>query len=411
MSVCINMLKIGEADLMKILVLSWEFPPRLVGGIARHVAELYPEMVKLGHEVHLITVEFGQAPLYEVVEGIHIHRVPVWHSQDFFHWICNMNESMGRHGGKLIQEEQPFDLIHAHDWLVGDAAIALKQTFKIPLVATIHATEFGRHNGLHCHTQHYVCNKEKQLAYNAWRVIVCTDYMRREVERVLESPWDKIDVVYNGIRPEKKHRHQEFDYWNFRRRFAADDEKIIYYVGRMTYEKGVSVLINAAPKVLWEMGGKAKFIFIGGGNTDHWKRQAWDLGIWDKCYFTGFMSDNDLDKFQTIADCAVFPSLYEPFGIVALESFAARVPVVVSNAGGLPEVVRHTKTGIVTYTNNPESLAWGMLEVLKNPRYACWLVDNAYQDLERHFNWAKLAQQTEAVYGRVLHERSQVVWL
>ncbi|HEY9814061.1 MAG TPA: glycosyltransferase family 4 protein, partial [Candidatus Sericytochromatia bacterium] len=141
---------------MKILVLSWEFPPRLVGGIARHVAELYPELIKLGHEVHLITVEFGQAPLYEVVEGIHIHRVPVWHSQDFFHWICNMNESMGRHGGKLIQEEQPFDLIHAHDWLVGDAAIALKHTFKIPLVATIHATEFGRNNGLHCNTQHYI---------------------------------------------------------------------------------------------------------------------------------------------------------------------------------------------------------------------------------------------------------------
>jgi glycosyltransferase involved in cell wall biosynthesis len=395
---------------MRILVLAWEFPPRIVGGIARHVCELYPEIVKLGHEVHLITVEFGEAPHYEVVEGIYVHRVSVAPGNDFFHWVANLNESMGHHGGKLIVEEGGFDLIHAHDWLVADAAIALKHNFKIPLVATIHATEYGRYNGIYTETQHYIAGKEKQLAYDAWRIIVCTDYMRREIERALHSPWDKIDVVYNGIRAEKKHTHPDFDRWSFRRKFAEDDEKIVYYVGRMAYEKGVAVLLNAAPKVLWEMHGKTKFVIIGGGNTDRLKQQAWNLGISNKCYFTGFMSDGDLDKFQTIADCAVFPSLYEPFGIVALESFAARVPVVVSDTGGLPEVVRHTKTGIVTYTNSSDSLAWGILEVLKNPAYAQWLIDNAYEDLERRFSWSKLARQTEAVYGRVLHERKQVVW-
>ena len=122
------------------------------------------------------------------------------------------------------------------------------------------------------------------------------------------------------------------------------------------------------------------------------------------------MSDEDLDKFQTIADCAVFPSLYEPFGIVVLESFAARVPVVVSNTGGLGEVVKHSKTGIVTYTNNFDSLAWGILEVLKNPEYAQYLVDNAYQDLDIHFNWQKLAKETEQVFERVVKERNQVIW-
>jgi glycosyltransferase involved in cell wall biosynthesis len=122
------------------------------------------------------------------------------------------------------------------------------------------------------------------------------------------------------------------------------------------------------------------------------------------------MSDDDLHKFQTIANCAVFPSLYEPFGIVALESFAARVPVVVSNTGGLPEVVQHTQTGIVTEANNSDSLAWGILEVLKNPGYRQWLVDNAYADLQWRFNWAKLAKQTERVYQQVVTERSQVEW-
>lgn len=396
---------------MKILVLTWEFPPRIVGGIARHVAELYPELVKLGDEIHVITVEFGTAPQYEVVEGLRVHRVPVAPANDFFHWVVNMNQSMGHHGGKLIQEAGQFDLIHAHDWLVGDAAIALKHHFKLPLVATIHATEYGRYNGLYTDTQHYIASKEGTLAYNAWRVIVCTDYMRREVERALGASWDKIDVIYNGIRAEKKLQNPNFDYNNFRRCFAKDEEKIAYYVGRMTYEKGVSILLNAAPKVLWQMQGKVKFVIIGGGNTDKLKEQAWNLGIAHQCYFTGFMLEEDLDKFQTVADCAVFPSLYEPFGIVALESFAARVPVVVSDTGGFPEVVRHTKTGIVTYTNNPDSLAWGILEVLKNPGYAQWLSDNAYQDLERRFSWPKLAQQTEAVYGLVMQQCSQITWI
>ncbi len=395
---------------MKVLVLAWEFPPRIVGGIARHVAELYPELVELGHEIHLITVEFGQAPHFEIVEGVQVHRISVGWSHDFFHWIVNMNESMGRHGGKLMLEDGPFDLIHAHDWLVADAAIALKHTFKVPLVATLHATESGRHNGIHTDTQRYISSKEGDLTYQAWRVIVCTDYMQREVERVFTTPWDKIDVIYNGIRPEKKHHQPNFDAWGFRRRFAEDAEKIVYYVGRMTHEKGIPVLLNAAPRVLWEMGGAVNFVIIGGGNTDTFKRQAWDLGIWHKCYFTGFMSDDDLNKFQTVANCAVFPSLYEPFGIVALESFAARVPVVVSDTGGFPEVVRHTKTGILTRANDADSLAWGILEVLKNPGYAHWLTDNAYAELDRHFNWARLAQQTQAVYQRVVGERSQVDW-
>jgi glycosyltransferase involved in cell wall biosynthesis len=395
---------------MKILVLSWEFPPRIIGGIARHVGELYPELVKLGHEVHIITPEFGNAPMYEVVEGIQVHRVPVKPGNDFFHWVVNLNQSMGQHGGKVMAEEGDFDLIHAHDWLVGDAAIALKHSFKVPLIATIHATEYGRHNGIHNDIQYYINGKEELLAFNAWRIIVCTDYMRREVEDALHSPWDKIDVIYNGIRAEKKLHHQNFHAQDFRRFFADDDEKIVYYVGRMTYEKGVSVLLNAASKVLWEMGGNVKFVIIGGGNTEHLKQQAWDAGIWDKCYFTGFISDEYLDKFQTIADCAVFPSLYEPFGIVALESFASRVPVVVSDTGGFPEVVQHSKTGIVTHTNNSDSLAWGILEVLKHPGYRQWLIDNAYLDLERRFNWTKIAKQTAEVYTRVVEERQKVEW-
>jgi glycosyltransferase involved in cell wall biosynthesis len=317
---------------------------------------------------------------------------------------------MEEKGKELFGSEEEFDLIHAHDWLVGDVAINLKHLGKIPLVVTIHATEYGRYNGLYNDTQRYIAGKEGILIYNGWRVIVCSNYMRHELERVFGTPWSKIDVIYNGIRPEKKHRRPDFDYRGFRRNFAGDDQKIVYYVGRMTYEKGISVLLTAAPQVMEAMDNRVKFVIIGGGNTDRLKQLAWNLGIWDHCFFTGFMSDEDLDKFQTIADCAVFPSLYEPFGIVALESFAARVPVVVSNTGGLAEVVHHRETGIVTQTNNPDSLAQGILEILRDPYLAKQLVEAAYEDLGVRFNWSKLAEETTAIYDMVVQERQTVEW-
>ncbi len=392
---------------MKVLVLAWEFPPRIVGGIARHVAELYPELVKLGIEIHLMTVAQGNQLKRERVEGIHVHRLPVPPGNDFLHWVGKMNDAMGEYGGELVMNEGPFDLLHAHDWLVGDAAIALRNHFELPLLSTIHATEQGRHSGLHNHTSHYIDNKEKDLVQHSSRIIVCTNYMRQEVSRIHRYPERLIDVVYNGICPEKKHLDPQFDSLGFRRRFAKDEEQIVYYVGRITYEKGISVLLNAAHKVLKQLQGKAKVVIIGGGNTEHLQRQAQMLGINQHCEFTGFMSDEDLDCFQAIADCAVFPSLYEPFGIVALESFAARVPVVVSDAGGLPEVVTHRKTGIVTQRGNTESLARGIVDVLENNVDTQRLVQRAYAELEQHFSWPKLAQQTRSAYEQLLCHQPQ----
>ncbi len=398
---------------MKILVLTWEFPPRIVGGIARHVAELYPELHR--HEIHLLTVQFGESLSQEIVDGIYIHRIAVSESQNFLHWIGRMNEALGRYGGDLIAVQPTlgaasFDVIHAHDWLVGDAAIALKNRFKLPLIATIHATEYGRNNGIHNDLQRYVNHKETVLIYESWRVIVCTNYMKRELQYAFQTPPDKLDVIFNGISPEKKRIDPTIDRVAFRRRFAQDHEQIVYYVGRITYEKGIRQLLDAAPQVIQGLQGNVKFVVIGGGNTDSLRHRSAELGIQAHCLFTGFMPDSELDQFQTIANCAVFPSLYEPFGIVALESFAARVPVVVSDTGGMPEVVQHGKTGIITRVNNPDSIAWGILEILRNPDYAQMLVKNAYEDLERRFSWSQLARQTEQVYARVIQERSQVDW-
>lgn len=390
---------------MKILVLAWEFPPRLIGGISRHVAELYPQIVLLGHEVHIITVSVEGSANYEMVDGIHVHRVSVCYDREFFNWVKNMNFAMNTYLIKLISEtSQAFDLLHAHDWLVADAAIAISDKFTIPLIATIHATESGRNNGIHNDTQRYIHSQEVWLIKKAQKVIVCTKYMQAEVCQVLNCPEPKTVVVYNGLSHERylKFQNLDFDRSQLRDKFAQPNEKIIYYVGRITHEKGVFVLINAAPRVINSLDGQVKLVIIGSGDIDPLKRQAWNLGIAHQVIFTGFMADQELIKFQTIADCAVFPSLYEPFGIVALESFAAKVPVVVSNAGGLPEVVSDGDTGVVTQTNNSESLANGIIKILKNPDYSAQLVTSASKSLKERFAWEPLAAQTSEIYQTVL---------
>jgi glycosyltransferase involved in cell wall biosynthesis len=418
-----NSLAESRPRTIRVLVLTWEFPPRVVGGLSRHVAELYPELVKLGWEIHLITLAAGGAPAQEQVDGIFVHRLTVAMTDNFLTWVEQLNQSLTDYASQLMtglaghpsswstESGSGFDLIHAHDWLVATAAIRLKQTFQIPLVTTIHATEAGRHNGIYTSEQRHIHDHEQRLAAESERVIVCTNYMRQEVVRSLQADHNRIDVVYNGIRPGKKKVPVASERVNFRRSFAADDEKIVYYVGRLTHEKGVNVLIHAAPLVIRALQAchperpnhpGVKFVIIGQGNCAALKQQVADLGLWDRFYFTGFMSDQDLDQFQTIANCAVFPSLYEPFGIVALESFSARVPVVVSDAGGLPEVVKHQQTGVVTGVNNPESLAEGILQVLLHPEFGRQLVENAYADLGSRFDWPQIAQQTAMVYGQIL---------
>jgi glycosyltransferase involved in cell wall biosynthesis len=392
---------------MRILALAWEFPPRIIGGISRHVAELYPEIVKRGHEVHLITVAVENEPSEVIVDGIHVYRIPVEHSHDFFQWVVQMNANMLKFARDSLSKNS-IDLIHAHDWLVEEAAIALTDEFSIPLVTTIHATEYGRCNGIHNDTQRYIHHKEIRLTQASQRVIVCSEYMRDELNRVLDCPAEKTDVVYNGLSVERWQNitaEIEHDFDALREHYAKPDEAIVYFVGRITYEKGIYILLNAMPKVIAAMDDKVRLVIIGTGDayTLLLQRQAWDLGIYHKVLFTGFMADVDFWKFQKVANCAVFPSLYEPFGIVALESFAAKIPLVVSDTGGLPEVVRHKITGMVTRVNDPDSLAEGIIEVLHNQEYAKTLVDNAQSELRERFAWDKLAEQTEDVFLKAQH--------
>ena len=400
---------------MRVMMLSWEYPPRIVGGISPHVKELSQQLQAQGIEVHVITKETPLAPDEEVEpSGVQIHRVHLDEKpNDFIHEIQLLNKATDLRVRQLLEDWRPGGqptLFHAHDWLSLDCARELKYEYSLPMIATVHATEEGRNNGIHNDMQRYIHEQEYWLTYEAWRVIVCSQFMREEVNRQFNCPPNKVDVIFNGVDAHKF----DFDFPAERRaevrsRIALPDEKVVMYVGRFVREKGIHLLLNAAGTVLAKEP-KAKFVIVGGGHREKFEKFVHWAGLGDRVHFTGFVSGRNLHELYRCADVAVFPSLYEPFGIVALEGMAADVPVVVSDAGGLKEVVLHDETGTTTFAGDPSSLAWGILRVLQDPERANRLKAAAKARLTTDFDWARIAAQTIDVYDRVWNEFLGSYW-
>ncbi|MDH7477058.1 MAG: glycosyltransferase family 4 protein, partial [Candidatus Bathyarchaeota archaeon] len=250
---------------------------------------------------------------------------------------------------------------------------------------------------------------EAWLTYEAWKVICCSDYMVSHVKWAFGLPTDKLIMIPNGVEAETYTKIEHEDLSNFRSKFALPEEKIVLFVGRLVYEKGVHVLINAVPKVLEKVN--AKFVIVGNGYMkEQLSNIVKNMGLAHKVHFTGFMDDETLRKLQKCADVSVVPSLFEPFGIVAIEAMAAKSPVVVSDTGGLSEIVEHGVTGVKVYANNPESLTWGITKVLLDGNFAKMIKENAYKKVQEKYNWNKIAQQTKATYEMILGEYSKSFW-
>lgn len=399
---------------MRLLMLSSEYPPNMVGGLGKHVDGLAPALAAQGVEVHLLTPrDRGGDAVETPATGVTVYRVdtPPERVGGLLTDTQLANREMARVAEVLHETVGGFDLIHAHDWLVAFAAVRLKHVWKTPLVATIHATERGRQGG-HVYTDlsQAINQIEDDLASEAWRVIVTSYYMAHELISYFGEPSDKIDVIANGVDLGEFRSRSEAEVKACRRRYAADDERLVFSVGRVVYEKGLHVLIDAVPRILDEFP-KLKVVIAGRGPMlDELRLQADRRGLGQVIRFAGFISDADKRMLYQATDVAVFPSLYEPFGIVALEAMAARSPVVVSNVGGLSEVVENHVTGMTAQPGNAESLAWAIQHTLGRPDWAAARAENAYRRIGDNFNWKRIATRTREVYERVLEERQRTDW-
>src|SRR5450759_3691933 len=392
----------------RVLILSWEYPPVIEGGLARHVRKLAEALVRQGAVVDVLTRERGEPAEVaqrglEGLEGLTIHRVrePSWPRDldRFVAWVQRMNEDMLAAGEALAQENS-YDLIHGHDWLVAHAAAGLADRLDVPYVTTIHATEHGRHQGwVNDPPQSHIHSVERWMARRADAVIVCSYYMRGHVADIFDIDERRVAVIPNGVDPSEL--RPTGDLQALRREFAAPEEKLVLLVGRLVYEKGFQLALDALPGVI-DRVGDVRFLVAGSGTHEsELKAQAERLGLSGHGTFLGWIGDDVLHSLYRIADLCVVPSIYEPFGLVALEAMASGCPCIVADTGGLREVVPMGERVGLRF-NGGDAVHLGMMieRLLVDEQLRERLVTEASEHVLR-FDWDDIAQRTRAIYGEL----------
>jgi glycogen(starch) synthase len=389
----------------RALILSWEYPPVIEGGLARHVRKLAEALVRQGVSVDVLTRGVGSESelengCCEDRAGVSVHRVrePSWPRDldRFVAWVAQMNRDMLA-AGEALALEHSYDLVHGHDWLVANASAALADRLGVPYVTTVHATEHGRHQGwVENQPQSHIHAVERWMAQRAEAVIVCSYYMRGHVADIFDIDERRVAVIPNGVDPSEL--RPMGDLRGLRREFAEPHEKLVLLVGRLVYEKGFQLALDALPDVI-EQVGNVRFLVAGNGTHEaELKAQAARLGLSEHGTFVGWIGDDVLHSLYRIADLCVVPSIYEPFGLVALEAMASGCPCIVADTGGLREVVPvGERVGLRFNGGDAEHLGVMIERLLVDDALRDRLVTEASEHVLR-FDWDDIAQRTRGIY-------------
>ena len=385
---------------MKILMVSWEYPPVIIGGLGRHVYQLATALAADGHDVVVLSRrQAGTDPAShptgdELREGVRViaaaedpHEFDF--GRDMMAWTLAMGHAMIRAGLSLNGDWVP-DVVHAHDWLVAHPAIALAEFFDVPMVSTIHATEAGRHSGWVSGTiSRQVHALESWLARESDALIACSASMSDEVSELFGPGLPPISVIPNGIDSSR---------WPFARRRRHDGPPRLLYFGRLEYEKGVHEAIAALPQIRRAHPGAALTVAGDGTQQDRLVEVARKHKVLRAVHFIGRADHDELLKLLHLTDVAVLPSHYEPFGIVALEAASAGAPLVTSNVGGLGEAVIDGETGLSVPPRDVAALADAVSAALADPAGAQRRAVAAHERLTSDFDWHTVAARTAQVY-------------
>jgi glycosyltransferase involved in cell wall biosynthesis len=380
---------------MRALLLTWEYPPHIVGGLARHTEGLALYLQKNGVEVHVITAKpHNMESIYEEVEGVKIHRVEPLNMMDhqFLNWIGGLNLAMTQKALELAKEHK-YNIIHAHDWLVGEAAKTIAQNLKIPLITTIHGTEYGRNSGIYTELQQFIHNKENDLVHYSNALIVCSEFMKEEVIDLFTIPYEKINVIPNGV---KMDQSEDLSSSYMHPILLNEKRKIIFSIGRLVKEKGFDLIIEAAAKIRRD---DICFVIAGTGPMYHeYERLIKKHKLEKDVFLIGFISDQHRNQYFENSTLAIFPSRYEPFGIVALEAMKFSCPVIVSEIGGLRGIIKHSVTGLFMEKGNVESLVDQIEIMLNQPNHAEKMATNGKHLVDQLYSWQRVAEMTKRVY-------------
>ncbi len=380
---------------MRIALLSWDYPPRSVGGIAAHVVDLSRSLARAGHEVTVLTARTRGTAADETIEGVRVLRasteLPWLPSDDPVAQAASANHHLVKLL-RLFDGWRP-DVVHAHDWNVSWAADTLADLCRAPLVVTFHGTERGRHGGeVPAGDPSAINSVEAWLAYRAAGIICLSDFMSQQVIDGFELPPDRVTRVPNGMSVERWAPGDE----------APPREVLVVAWGRVAYEKGFQVLAGAIARLRHRVPGIHCVIAGRGPYLAELQLQIDVEGVGDLVHLAGFVPGHELRSLLHRAGCVVIPSLYEPYGFVALEAMAAGAPVVAARTGGLTEIVAGTDAGLMFEPGNRDELADRISEVLTGPEVAGRLQLGAAELLREHYSWGAIARMTAGVYERLL---------
>ena len=385
-------------------MVSWEYPPVVVGGLGRHVHHLATALAEAGHEVVVLnrrptdTDPSTHPSTDEIAEGVRVvaaaqdpHEFDF--GTDMMAWTLAMGHAMVRTGlgirGRRGQPWRP-DVVHAHDWLVAHPAIALAEYFDVPLVSTIHATEAGRHSGwVSGRISRQVHALESWLVHESDSLITCSQSMSDEITELFGPNLAETHVIRNGI---------DVASWPFAERKPRTGPAQLLYLGRLEYEKGIHDAIAALPRIRRTHPGTTLTIAGEGTQQDWLVEQARKYKVLKATTFAGHLNHDALVHLLHTADAAVLPSHYEPFGIVALEAAATGIPLVVSDVGGLGEAVIDGRTGVSYPPRDVGALAAAVRAVLDDPQTAAQRAVAARERLTSDFEWHCIASETAQVY-------------
>ncbi len=419
---------------MKIAVLVYEYPPKIVGGLGTYAAEITRKFVLLGHDVTVFTMNDDQAslPTRELFRGIEIHRpvhidvsdsLPDVLAEDvkkwgrgirFFSKILMYNYlSAAKMINELVREEDfKFDLVVAHDWLSIIAGITVKKELGIPLAFHVHSNEHGRTLG---NGSEVVISMEKRGGQMADMVITVSYAMQDELIQA-GFPAEKIRVCYNGVDPKKYDPQQvsEQRIKEIKNKYGlTDDDTMILFVGRLVWIKGVDKLIRAMPQVRKKIPN-AKLVVLGLGDMrDYLEGLVRNLHLEDVVKFRfEFIPEEERIAHYAACDVAAFPSLYEPFGIVTLEAMSMEKPVIVGAAGtsGMREIVSingHDHCGFHINPNDPSDIAWGIVSAIQDPNRRIQLGKNGRKRVLEMFSWEEAAKSTIDRYLEMQTKKSE----
>lgn len=408
---------------MKIAYFSLEFPPRVFGGLGVYADSISRQMASLGHKISVFTLGDGELKRRQTRSGISVFRetpLPMrdgWEpflSDRTLAWgegVAFLSDLMSYNqlAAASLRDNGPFDLCVAHDWLGLPGGMAAKRGDGLPLIYHVHSLEVGREKAPN--------PQIIDLELRGGRVadgVITVSYAMKEQLASLGIPKEKISVSHHGVDTGvfSPSAAKEKKLGELRERYRiGDDDEVILFVGRLEEVKGVIQLLEAMPKVLAEHPG-AKLLVVGKGTLEERARaMAESLGGSVKVV-TDFLDLDSKIQHYALADLCVFPSLYEPFGIVGVEAASMERPAVVGASGvsGLREIVddpaSEHPTGVHVNPSDPGDIAWGINLVLEDPeRMREWGKNGRRKCLET-FNWERAAKETLEIYERVISSRS-----